>query len=69
MSPILIVMSTFTNKIKNINPSSIERGQNQKNYLPASARHISPKGTLVQTPRRNLCSAAFADAILKPLQE
>lgn len=39
------------------------------NYIPASARLISPKRTLVQTPRSSLCLAALADARLKALHE
>lgn len=35
--------------------------------IPANARRISPKRTLVQTPRPSLCCAALADANSNPL--
>lgn len=44
-----------------------EKTKERDNCIPASARLISPKGTLVQTPRSNLCRAALADASSKPL--
>ncbi len=39
------------------------------NYIPESARLISPNRTLVQTPRSSLCLAALADARFKALHE
>lgn len=39
------------------------------NYIPERARLISPKRTLVQTPRSSLCLAALADARLKALHK
>jgi hypothetical protein len=37
--------------------------QQDKYFIPAKARRISPKRTLVHTPRISLCWAALAAAI------